>query len=414
MTEPTREYTLVTSPRDGIVPVIVDATGLRDLVDQLDRTAPVAVDAERAQSYRYSARAYLIQLRQVGCGTHLIDPVALAGRQPLADLHELGDALVDSEWVLHAASQDLPCLAEVGLVPHHLFDTEMAGRLLNLPKVSLSPMLSQFLGIELAKEHSMDDWSRRPLLENSLAYAALDVDYLIELRDAVAQALDQQGKLSWAEQEFEDTLTRFAVPPVQDAEHWRGMKGMTHVRHPRQLAVAHSLWQVRDELAQRLDINPGRILSDTQLTDAVLVLAALAPGQVMATLPTIDGFGGNYAKRHRSLWASAIEDALQMRACQLPKAHPSSETPPPRFWNQLKQTAARRWEVARPAVITIAKEHEVPVENLMTVATLATLLWPDDLDMTEAGLRRAMTKAQVRSWQQDLTAPTLASVLQDQ
>jgi len=403
--------TLITAPRGGSVSLITDNDGLARLIDGIDPGAPVAIDAERAQSFRYSPRAYLVQLRQSACGTHMLDPIALAGDAPMADLRKLGDALAGCEWVLHAASQDLPCLAEMGMKPHRLFDTELAGRLLDLPKVSISPMLTQFLGIELAKAHSADDWSRRPLPEDSLDYAALDVDYLLELRDAVALALDEAGKAEWARQEFDDVMSRFAITPSQDEERWRHTKGLGHLHQPREFAVARSLWQQRDDIARRLDIFPGRILSDAQLTNAATVLAALKQGQVASTLPTIDGFGGRFARRHISLWTNAVEDALKLKPSLLPRTIHGHEVPPPRFWQQMNPAASQRWELARPVVLAVALQHQVPPENLMTVSTLATLIWQSDADFSEAGLRAVMMAHQVRPWQQDLLAPALAEVL---
>ena len=119
----------------------------------------MAVDAERAHGFRYSQRAYLIQLRRRGAGTHLVDPIAFG--EP-ADLRNLGEAIAGAEWVIHAASQDLPCLHEVGLTPVTLFDTELAARLLGYPRVALGTMIEELLGVRLLKEHSASDWSRRP------------------------------------------------------------------------------------------------------------------------------------------------------------------------------------------------------------------------------------------------------------
>ena len=158
----------------------------------------MAVDAERAHGFRYSQRAYLIQLRRAGAGTHLIDPIAFG--QP-ADLSvRSATALADAEWVIHAASQDLPCLYEVGLVPRTLFDTELAARLLGYPRVALGTMLEELLGVRLLKEHSAADWSTRPLPSEWLNYAALDVELLVELRDRLAAELvaSRQGRLGSA------------------------------------------------------------------------------------------------------------------------------------------------------------------------------------------------------------------------
>ena len=152
---------------------------------------PVAVDAERASGFRYSARAYLVQLRRAGAGSALIDPIPVAGQfEPLAR------ALDGPEWVLHAASQDLAGLAELGLRPARLFDTELAGRLAGLPRVGLGPMVEQLLGLRLEKGHGAADWSTRPLPEEWLVYAALDVEVLIELRNLLDDMLTEQDRKS--------------------------------------------------------------------------------------------------------------------------------------------------------------------------------------------------------------------------
>ena len=154
------------------------------------------MDAERASGFRYGQRAFLVQLRREGSGTWLIDP------EPFEDLAIINDALRGVEWILHAATQDLPCLSELGMWPDRLFDTELAARLAGLPRVGLAAVIEQLLGFSLAKEHSAADWSTRPLPEPWLRYAALDVEVLTELREDLIELLEADGKLDFAEQEF--------------------------------------------------------------------------------------------------------------------------------------------------------------------------------------------------------------------
>src|SRR5207253_5626934 len=99
-------------PRDGLPPVVTTDAALAEVIGRLaGGEGPVAVDAERASGYRYGQRAYLVQLRRAGAGTVLIDPIACP------NLSGVDAALADAEAVLHAASQDLPCLAEIGFRP---------------------------------------------------------------------------------------------------------------------------------------------------------------------------------------------------------------------------------------------------------------------------------------------------------
>ena len=207
-------------PRDGLPPLVTTASALAEAVTALGAgEGPVAVDAERASGYRYGHRAFLVQLRRRGAGTVLIDPIACP------DLSALDAALAGSEAVLHAASQDLPCLAELGYRPRQLFDTELAGRLLGYPRVGLGVLVETVLGFTLEKGHAAADWSTRPLPTEWLRYAALDVEVLVELRDALAAELAEQGKTEWARQEFAAVLA--AEPPASPAR-----PVAPHVRHP--------------------------------------------------------------------------------------------------------------------------------------------------------------------------------------
>jgi len=136
------------APRDGLPPLIITASQLARAEQALAAgRGPAAVDAERASGFRYGHRAFLVQLRREGAGTVLIDPVACP------DLSGVNRALAGVEAVLHAASQDLPCLAELGFRPTELFDTELAGRLLGYPRVGLGTLVETVLGLSLEKSY---------------------------------------------------------------------------------------------------------------------------------------------------------------------------------------------------------------------------------------------------------------------
>lgn len=267
-------------PVEGTPPVITDARALADVAERLAAgDGPVAFDAERASGYRYSQRAYLVQVRRRGSGTALIDPVALP------DLSVIQDKVGGVEWVLHAASQDLPCLAELGLRPTTLFDTELAGRLLGYERVGLGMMVERVLGFGLEKGHSAADWSTRPLPEPWLRYAALDVELLVELRDALAVELAETGKLDFAHQEFAAIV---AAPPREPrAEPWRRTSGIHRARSRRQLAAVRAMWSARDKIARTRDIAPGRVLPDSAIIDAVL--NAPADATELVKLPVFSG-----------------------------------------------------------------------------------------------------------------------------
>lgn len=389
------ELPVLLEPAGGIPPVVDSAHGLAEATARLAAgTGPVAVDAERASGYRYAQRAYLVQLRRAGAGTVLVDPIA-AG-----DLAGLGNALQDAEWVLHAASQDLACLAELGMVPRRLFDTELAARLLGFPRVALGTMVAELLGVRLEKGHSAADWSTRPLPPSWLAYAALDVELLTELRDALAGRLDAAGKRAWAEQEFVATLAAARVPPTPRPEPWRRTSGIHQLRTPRQLAAVRALWEARDERARTRDIAPGRVLPDKAMVSAAQT--APASREELLTLPI---FSGPRMRRSADVWWRALARAAALPDAQLPRmtARAGDGPPPASRWAEREPAAAARLAAARSAVSALAEELAVPVENLLEPALLRRLAWEPPTD-----LRAALAAGGARPWQVDLVAAPLA------
>lgn len=354
---------LLAAPAEGVPPVIDNREALYAAITRLaEGTGPVAVDAERASGYRYGSRAYLIQIRRAGTGTLLIDPIAFTS------LSELADAIADEEWVIHAATQDLPCLREVGMVPRRLFDTELGGRLAGLPRVALGTLTESLLGVALAKEHSAVDWSKRPLPQEWLSYAALDVELLVDLRHGIATLLEEQGKLEWALEEF-DSLRHFT--PALRVDPWRRVSGLHQVKTRRSLAVARELWQTRDEVAARRDISPGRILPDSAIITAAMTLPKNE--EELIRLPY---FRGERTRRLASRWQRSIQRALDLPERELPphKA-PADGPPPPRAWADRNPAAFARLSHARHAVTSIAEKNRLPVENLITPDILRRLCW---------------------------------------
>jgi ribonuclease D len=367
-------------------------------------TGPVAVDAERAHGFRYSQRAYLIQLRRAGSGTHLVDPIAFG--QP-ADLSALGAAVSDAEWVIHAASQDLRCLYEVGLVPTRLFDTELAARLLGYPRVALGTMLEELLGVRLLKEHSASDWSRRPLPEEWLIYAALDVELLIELRDRLATKLLESGKWRWAEQEFAALVATAGVGPEQRRDPWRRTSGIHQVHTRRGLAYVAELWYARDAVAQRLDKAPSKVLPDAAITE---LAAHKNPDR--ATLRKIPAFSRRQARRAEATWLTALDVAAEMPDRALPPMHIPNDGPPQsRMWPAKNPGAAARLAAVRAALLTIAERHELPMENLITPDHLRRLAWRPPSPLTEDSVDQTLASLGARPWQRELTVAAITKAM---
>ncbi|MGY5129754.1 HRDC domain-containing protein [Streptomyces nigrescens] len=387
-------------PREGIPPVTATDEALAEIVAAFAAgTGPVAVDAERASGYRYGQRAYLVQLRREGAGSVLIDPVGCP------DLSALGEAIGDAEWVLHAATQDLPCLRDIGMVPTRLFDTELAGRLAGFARVGLGAMVENVLGFALEKGHSAVDWSTRPLPEPWLRYAALDVELLVDLRDALEEELTQQGKLEWARQEF--AAIAAAPPPPPRKDPWRRTSGMHKVRRRRQMAVVRELWTARDQVAQRRDVSPGKVLGDAAIVEAAL---SLPPNS--HALAGLHGFGHRMGRRQLEQWQAAVDRARALPESELPQpGQPLNGPPPPRAWADKDPAAAARLSAARAAVTALAESLNLPQENLITPDTVRRLCWEPPAEPTQESVAEVLSGHGARPWQIEQVAPILTEAL---
>lgn len=379
------------------VPLITDVVHLREYCDALERgSGPVGIDAERASGYRYTARAYLVQINRIGAGIALIDPTGVP------DLTMVGDAIGDAEWILHAATQDLSCLAEIGMRPTALFDTEVAARLLGRERVSLAGLVASELGLSLAKGHGSADWSQRPLTQEQLNYAALDVEPLLELREILIADLHERGRWEIAQQEFAHLIG--FTPKDRGSEPWRRLSGMHSLKTPRQWAVARELWWARDAIAREKDVAPGRILPDSAIVAAVKA----SPNSAQQLLG-VQGFHGRGAARYRSQWWAAIERARELQDEDLPSRPPRGDgPPPPRTWAERDPRAAARLEKTKAALQAVAQDWQVAAELLLSPDLLRRMCWEPPVDV-EGALRAGGA----RPWQVDVCSPLMRAAWRD-
>ncbi|GGK70661.1 HRDC domain-containing protein [Ornithinimicrobium pekingense] len=408
--DPTSDYERVDVPAEGVPHVVDTEQGLAEVVDALSRgTGPIAVDAERASGFRYGQKAYLVQLRRRGSGTWLIDPV------PFEDLSALDEVLAQDEWVLHAATQDIPCLDEAGLRPRALFDTELGARLAGLPRVGLSASLEYYLGVTLAKEHSAVDWSTRPLPEPWLRYAALDVELLVELRDRMERDLAEQGKLEWARQEFAALVDFTPRDHNANGDAWRRTSGIHRLRKPRNNAALRELWLARDEIARERDVSPGRVVPDSTLVD----LATRMPRQAAALAPAKPDRSRSRQRRaeqgllrYQRTWLAALRRAAELPDDELPEPTPRGDGPPPaRAWPERDPAAADRLALARTEIAALSERLDIPAENLMTPESVRRVLWRPPRPATEEAVDQAFADLGARPWQRELITPVVVAAV---
>jgi len=394
------------APVGGVPDLVETSQGLGEVLSQLKAgSGPIAIDAERASGYKYSARAYLIQIKRNGGGLHLIDPIAV-GQSPY--WAEMSDAFADQEWIIHASTQDLACLREVGINPQIIFDTELAGRIAGCERVGLGPLTEQLLDVTLAKEHSAVDWSLRPLRPEWLNYAALDVELLVELRDEIEKLLIENKKLDWAKQDFAAILKSPPPPPRKDP--WRRTSGIHKIRDLTALAIIRSLWVARNEFAKEIDLAPGRVFNDE-----TLVLIATKPPK---------GFG-DFKKallrrtRLTSMpfeeWFELFEAAQQLTGDELPKLRmPSEGLPAPKMWQSRNPLGYARLTHARAAVLECAAENFMPAENLISPEAVRRVCWPTPPAEIADRLKfvaSELAEFGARSWQIELISGPIAAIL---
>ena len=394
------------APADGIPPVVDTDQRFEAALSQLAAGhGPFAVDAERASGYKYSARAYLIQIKREGGGLHLIDPIPFGPNHKY--FQALNELLQSDEVILHASTQDLPCLRELGLNPSKLFDTELGGRIAGLPRVGLGPLLESLIEVSLAKEHSAVDWSQRPLPQDWLNYAALDVELLIELRNQMYSILENSNKLKWALEEFQSILNAPAPPPRVDP--WRRTSGMHKIKKRDQLAIVRALWTVRAEIAQEADIAQGRLLSDA----AIVEIATKAVEKPIATKKALEKILRPLGLRARwmensATWISAITDALALPESEWPPVRTESDALPPiKIWRERFAQKYAPLTHAKANIQAKANDLAIPFENLITPEYVRRICW----NAPKAGVAAALQALGARQWQIEIVAPILEAAL---
>ena len=392
-----QELPLLQNPRAN-VHFITNQNQLADAVATLASSkGSIAIDAERASGFKYSQRAYLVQLRAADTDIFLIDPVATAETVSSKEFADLASLMKDREWILHAATQDLPCLNEVGLYPGAIFDTELAGRLAGQPRVGLGALTESLLQFRLAKEHSAADWSTRPLPDAWLNYAALDVDVLHELKTEVEAILSQQGKLEWAKQEF-DALLSFRPKP-QKLDRWRGITGLHKVQDRTSLEIARQLWLSREALAQKMDVAPGRLIPDS----SILVAATEKP-KTRPELAAMKSFSGRASRSYLDTWWEAIQSALKSTDLPALKPEKTDALPNHRNWINKFPEADRRLKYAKASLVELSEKKLVPLENLLTPELLRQVSFSPPENLTVQGLSEKLKNLGARQWQVELTA----------
>jgi len=285
-----------------------DETTLNELCDLLGQSDVVAMDTEFMRERTYYAQLCLIQLATdqfIAC----VDPLALDNLKPLLDL------LYDPKRlkILHAARQDLEIFFDLtGELPRPVFDTQIAATLLGHgDQLGYAKLVKAMLSVNLDKEHSRTDWSKRPLDDEQIVYAENDVRYLIPMYRKQIEQLSVLGREDWLRADYENLTDKSLYAPHRE-NLWKRIKG-TRILKRNQLAIIQQLAIWREEKAQNLNCPRKWVVSD----DVMIELARRQPSTLEA-LERLRGWKGSMKKFADEL-LEQIRIARQLNETQWPE-----------------------------------------------------------------------------------------------
>lgn len=282
--------------------VIKTPAALAKLARKFQHAPAVAVDLEADSMYHFQEKVCLIQMATLQSSA-VIDPLRLQ------DLESLRPVFANPaiEKIFHGADYDVRSLfRDFGIEIAHLFDTQIACKFLGLKETSLEAVLQVRFGVTLNKKYQRKDWSKRPLPDEMIAYAADDVRYLLPLTKMLVGELKDKGRLAWVQEEC-DLLSRVRPPQNNHEPLFLGFKGAGRL-NPRSLAVLEALLQLRRRVAENKDRPLFKIFSNKSL----LQLAVEKP----ANTKRLDESGVLSSKQFK-MYGDELAEAIH-RARQIP------------------------------------------------------------------------------------------------
>ncbi len=232
---------------------VENAHSLKKAITAIHKSDTIYFDLEADSMHHYFAKICLMQILANGT-CYLIDPLSEMDMGPLLS------ALEKKFMVLHGADYDLRMLFhQHGFRPKKIFDTMIAAQLLGRKAFGLAALIKENFEVVIDKEEQKADWSRRPLSDSMLAYAAQDTHFLPGLHFALSEELKAKDRFSWHEESCEALIaTTMKTREVDPDSQWR-IQGSSKL-HSRQLAALKAVWEVREEEAQKTDIPPFKIM----------------------------------------------------------------------------------------------------------------------------------------------------------
>jgi ribonuclease D len=342
--------------RDAQRYMIIDSISkLRELTSELAEQRIIGVDLESDSMYHFKEKVCLIQIASTQA-TAIIDPLQIKNLSLLEPLFRRADI----QKVFHGADYDVRSLyRDFRIAVNNLFDTELACRFLGFKESGLNAVLKKKYNIQLDKKNQRKDWSKRPLPEDMVAYAAKDVHYLIPLAESLQQELIQKGRLSWVQEEC-NYLSGVRPAPVDSEPLFLGFKGAGKLG-PKGLAVLEELLQLRRKIARQQDRPLFRIIGNK----SILMLAEARPLS-RRKLPETGALGSKQVDRYGKDVIAAVKKALHRPAKDLPK-YPRKTSP------MVPAIVAKRVKELRNWRDLLAKKLQIDPAIICTRAQISAL-----------------------------------------
>ncbi len=290
----------------SLPPILTTTEEIAQLATRLSQHAVIAVDLEADSMHNYLEKVCLLQFSTPD-ETVLVDPLADAELTPLKPV--LADPAIRK--IFHAADYDIRCLArDFDIEISGLFDTMISSQFLGEERFGLADVLKKYFGVELDKKYQRADWSRRPLSDEMIRYAAGDTFYLHRLVEILEEKLIGKGRLEWVQEEFQLLeKVRFTVHEGPEFLRFKGAGTL----NPRQLAVLERLLQWRDGEAQRRDCPLYKVLGNKQ----VLELARAMP-QGRKEMSAVPDLAPRLVERYGGKLLFAVAQGLEVPGNELP------------------------------------------------------------------------------------------------
>ncbi len=322
----------------------------------------VTVDTEFLRETTYYP---LLCVAQMACDDEAVVVDALAPGIDLSPFFEL----MGNERVLkvfHAARQDIEIVwHRAGLIPHPLFDTQVAAMVLGYgDSISYDQLVQRITGDALDKSNRFTDWSRRPLTPAQTSYAVSDVTHLRSVYTALLADLGRRARAGWMDDEME-VLTSPDTYRAEPERAWMRLK--TRVRKPKELAVLIEVAAWREREAQTRDVPRSRVLKDEAIGD-IATQQPTTPERLAALRSLPKGF-------ERSKWGEGIIDAVKRGLARDPKTLPQIDRPKP------APNGSATVELLKVLLRMTAEKHGVAAKVVATVDDLERIAADDDADV---------------------------------